>query len=225
MTSLTVRTTKTLQAGPVFITCPAFFMRFSIALAALLLAPTLATAMDRTSVYTKLDSADCTQYAPPAVAEDEPTLEEGKLVCQGPGQMTATINVYDGRSYMSFGEDDVRERLFMSFDHPGPAMEWRLHDGVPVAMILRFKLGGLSVGGNDNVQGNVLVVHRLVSKAGSSCLVGWVDASANKAANEMAREMADAAAAFRCGTDKPHTFGERSPLIEMEAEAAGLEPL
>ncbi|MEN0042090.1 MAG: hypothetical protein AAF764_12265, partial [Pseudomonadota bacterium] len=142
-----------------------------------------------------------------------------------PGQMTATINVYDGRSYMSFGEDDVQGRLFMSFDNPGPAMEWRLHDGVPVAMILRFKLGGLSVDGEDNAQGNVLVVHRLVSERGSACLVGWVDARANKGANEMAREIADAAPAFRCGTDNPHTFGEITPLVAQEAEARGLERL
>ncbi|MEN0041681.1 MAG: hypothetical protein AAF764_10150 [Pseudomonadota bacterium] len=217
-----------------FNTGPAFFMHPSIrsvaiALTAFFAVATFAEAMEMTSTYTKLDGPDCAQKAPPKTGENEYSLEEGTLVCNGPKGFTATIHAYDGRSFMQFGDDfgegEMLGRTFMSFDMPGPAMEWRLHDGVPVAMILRFKIGGLSAPGVKDGRGNVLVIHRLPGLGGPACHVAWVDAIANKNANEMAREVADAAPSFRCGTDKPHTFGEVTPIVAFEAESLGLDRL
>lgn len=43
---------------------------------------------------------------------------------------------------------------------------------------------------------------------GNSCHIAYVDALANKNANDLAREAADKAGDFNCATDEPETLGE-----------------
>jgi len=55
-------------------------------------------------------------------------------------------------------------------------------------------------------KGQVLVVTQLVE--GNTCHVAYVDALANKDANELARKAADESGDFDCATDEPEVIGK-----------------
>lgn len=86
------------------------------------------------------------------------------------------------------------------FNRLGETLEWRLSNEsgrwLPVATIVRYHTADIDTGEDS---GQVLVVTQLVE--GNSCHIAYVDARANKDANELARAAADAAGNFDCGSD------------------------
>ena len=56
------------------------------------------------------------------------------------------------------------------------------------------------------VAGQVLVVSQI--EEGNSCHIAYVDALANKDANELARAAADKAGDFDCANDEPEVIGK-----------------
>ena len=87
------------------------------------------------------------------------------------------------------------------FNELGDKLEWRLSNASgrwqSVATIVRYHLADAETGENS---GQVLVVTQLVE--GNSCHIAYVDARANKDANDLARAAADAAGDFDCNSDE-----------------------
>lgn len=94
------------------------------------------------------------------------------------------------------------------FNRLDEKLEWRLSNAsgrwLPVATIVRYHIADSDTGKDS---GQVLVVTQL--QEGNSCHIAYVDARANKDANELARAAADAAGDFDCASDeiaRPGTF-------------------
>ena len=105
---------------------------------------------------------------------------------------------------------------FGPFNSTGKKIEWRLDEGgTPISAILRYYIAdpeGVATGDQ------VLVVSRVAQPGdGLSCVVGYVDARANKNANELARTVADQDATdFACGYSEAAWYGAtRGPTTGM----------
>jgi len=102
---------------------------------------------------------------------------------------------------------------FSQFNHINDTVEWRLNKNLPYAAILRWFIENSNENGeySNELKGQVLVVSTVASHASpQSCVVGYVDARANKNANAIARNVADKfARGFKCGTDTPKFHGKR----------------
>jgi hypothetical protein len=68
---------------------------------------------------------------------------------------------------------------------------------------VRYHTANVETGEN---KGQVLVVTQLAE--GNSCHIAYVDALANKDANELARAAADKSGKFNCAKDEPEVIGE-----------------
>ncbi len=153
-----------------------------------------------TSTYTKLNLDQCNQLS---VGEDNASAE---WVCPGLGNRPVWVREGDLRFFVSFGgtgKDQVATGETLGpFNRIGETLEWRLGaNGQPFATILRWFAEF-----DDGRVGQVLVVTKLA--ADGVCHVAYVDALANKNANELARQAADnLSAGFRCGTQQPVIMG------------------
>lgn len=178
-----------------------------------LAAPVLAG--DMTSVYTRLDFEQGCQTVK--------RVDEGEsvsLLCRGYKDYPVHFAEGDLRHAVQFGfvEPD-RQRVWQSFaqwNHISNTIEWRLKEGKPVAAILRWFIENTDAAGSADPArlGQVLVVSRVGQKSDpQACVVGYIDALANRHANELARELADShAAGFSCGSGRPAFHGLRGKL-------------
>jgi hypothetical protein len=170
------------------------FMRGIVAIAGLcaLFAPQAAAAETVTSAYTKIKISEC------AVVEISEEEEWGIWRCEGYGGVSVRVAEGDLRTFVSY-DDDAGEQLaatqtFPGFNSTGETLEWRLKDGKPFATILRFYIE------HDEAKSQVLVVTQLKPL---TCHIGYVDATRNANANELARQVADEmAGSFDCGNDE-----------------------
>ena len=163
-----------------------------------------------TSAYTKINlETGCNFYSTNEMG--------GEATC--PGYKNSAIHFAEGdlRQMVQYGV--VRQpfnpwQSFGEFNRINDVVEWRLLNDVPQATILRWFIEN-----NDNdagmptkkTEGQVLVVSTVGSEANPvSCVAGYVDARANKDANDIARNVADAIApTFDCETDEPKFHGQR----------------
>lgn len=117
---------------------------------------------------------------------------------------------------------------FSAFASVNETVEWRLEGQIPAATILRYFIANADPetgAPNEKLKGQVLVVSKVASKKDPrGCVIGLVDALANKKANDLARQVADEkASTFQCGTDTPGFVGQRGPLSsEFSSNVAGL---
>ena len=92
------------------------------------------------------------------------------------------------------------------FNRLGEKLEWRLSNDLgrwmPIATIVRYHTADPETGED---KGQVLVVTQLVE--GNVCHIAYIDALANKNANELAREAADASGDFDCAKDEVEVIG------------------
>lgn len=156
-------------------------VRLSLLTAALALLAFPAAAQTIDSAYTDVDLDGCEQ-----ISEDE---MGASFLCEGYGGMPMTIGEGDLRFFVSYGDDAGNEKAAGQtpppFNYPGKKMEWRLSDGKPFATILRYFVQR-EEGQED---GQILVVTKV--EPGATCHVAYIDALANKNANELARQAAD----------------------------------
>jgi hypothetical protein len=155
----------------------------------------------------------------------------GSWRCRGLDGTAVLIGAGDQRTTMSFGsharDEPAAGQTLQGFNEAYQGdIEWRFvpergRRTRPFAAIVRWRTtlpeqtDGKEPG---TVHGQVLVVTRL--GPGGVCHVGYVDALANRNANELARRIADARArAFRCGVDKPLIAGETGPGFSSSADA------
>ncbi len=146
------------------------------------------------SEYEQGASAYCTGYKGYPVHFDEGDLRQ--MVRFG---HVASLN----NQWESFGQ----------FNRINDTIEWRLRDGKPFATILRWFIENPDSDGvpSKKVEGQVLVVSKVADHENpTSCVVGYVDARANKSANVLARKLADERAeSFVCASDKPQIIGKK----------------
>ena len=140
--------------------------------------------------------------------------------------LTARCAGYTGYPVI-FSEGDLRQMVrfghlakldgqwesFGQFNRANDTIEWRLKDKKPYAAILRYFIENSDDNGEYKkaFEGQVLVVSTVGTyEKPASCVVGYVDARANKNANKLSQELADTKAeSFICGKDKPGFFGKR----------------
>ncbi len=154
------------------------------------------------------------------------TIEEdnmgGTYKCGGYKDYPIYFKEGDLRQSMAYGHVaqiliDEGFQSFGAFNHVNTKIEWRLDaNGMPIAAILRWFIENSNpeTGAVDDAsRGQVLVISRVAGQNdGMSCVVGYVDALANKNANELARQIADQEARyFACGLDEAFWWGERGP--------------
>lgn len=168
-----------------------------------------------TSAYTKLDFKKTCK-----VLEE---IEEGgsvSMLCDGYQDYPVHFAEGDLRHSVQFGHVDTgADSIWQSFaqwNRVSGTIEWRLQDGRPVAAILRWFIENTDDAGSADPTrtGQVLVVSRVGQQADmGACVVGYVDALANRDANVLARDVADTLAPdFVCGTDRPEFHGTRGRL-------------
>lgn len=179
---------------------------------AVLLAAPAAVASE--STFTKLNLDACK------------TLEEDQagviLGCKGLKDYPVLYKEGDARPSLFYGSLDKAYRdsafeTFSAFSSVNSTLEWRVEGERPFATILRFFISNTNQDTgevDEKLKGQVLVISRVgTGEDGSSCVVGLVDALANKDANRLAQSVADKRVrGFRCGVEQPQYYGERGPL-------------
>lgn len=106
-----------------------------------------------------------------------------------------------------FGAKMADGQTLPPFNRLGEKLEWRLSNELgrwmPIATIVRYYTADPQTGED---KGQVLVVTQLVE--GNSCHIAYIDALANKNANELARQAADASGHFECARDEVKIIGK-----------------
>jgi len=157
------------------------------------------------SSYTQLDiDKDCT-FKMPANEEEEGMGSFGTChVSNAP-----VIHLMEGDLRHSVGFGAIKQfQSFGQFNRMNTTIEWRSNGERPYSAIVRFFIDNP----DDRPQeGQVLVVHRVAeTDNGHTCVVGMVDARANRNANILARQVADTMArSFNCSQDRPEYHGAR----------------
>ena len=147
------------------------------------------------SVYAPLDLGRC------AIVEEVPE-EEGftRWRCPGHAAIPLFVSSGEGRFDVDAGLDSGEFEYFGSLNRPAPRLEWRLHGGMPVAIIYRLLLEPF-----ESTSGSVLIVKTIGRAGRAGCRIATVDGTLPDA-NELARAAADRAPRFRCGVDQPEDF-------------------
>lgn len=171
-------------------------MRRILLLLAICLWPGAALADDVTSAYTRFEiENDCRLV--------EQDAEKTYAVWSCPGYEGAEIiqAVSDDRSFVGFGPDGRQRctfrRTFTPFNTALSPVEWRLRNGLPFAVIERWRVW-TDDQGNSNTW---LVVSALHDD--DTCPVHYVAGSYPKANEEARRAADDIAPGFNCKTDTP----------------------
>ncbi len=174
---------------------------------ALSMARTPAVSEEISSAYEKLDVRRDCKHKASSVEEDY-----GSWRCAGYAGVPMWLSAGDQRMYVSFGpkadnEPAASQTLAPFNDFYKGVVEFRQTGGKPFATIIRWNYKHASEIDKRTASGRLLVVTRL--PPGPVCHVGYVDALANRNANELAREIADTKArGFDCGKDKPNIAGK-----------------
>ncbi len=148
---------------------------------------------DIQSVYTDLNLDDC---------EVLQTFEEGggvELRCPGYKNIPLFVSEGDLRFDIDVGVPNDQWTSQSAFNTLGEKVEWRLRNGRPFAVIIRYHLDHGS--GTGERLPSVLAVLTVGREGSPGCLVGWVPANAKPNQNEAARQLADQQAeGFDCST-------------------------
>ena len=146
------------------------------------------------SRYTDLDLDDC------ELVSQQTEGEGSTWRCPGLGDMALIVMSGDGRMDLDAGADNGAWESIGAFNAEPDTVEWRMADGVPLAIIYRLR--------DVTPQGNGKTVLMVETVGNDGCLVGRV-AGDTANANARARTIADEAAdGFACGADEPETVGE-----------------
>ncbi|MXN63599.1 hypothetical protein GR183_01675 [Stappia sp. GBMRC 2046] len=141
-----------------------------------------------------------------------------------PGYGTYVVHFAEGdlRQSATFSHSGIGPRRdywqsFSEWNSASDTIEWRLADGRPYATILRWFIDNVDPNtgsADESHRGQVLVISTVAeTEPEQGCVAGYVDARANRAANEIARRVADEIArTFDCERDEPRYHGERGPF-------------
>lgn len=170
-----------------------------------------ASADNITSAYSDLNiEKDCKFY----LSHDQ----GGQAKCPGYKDYSVHFAEGDLRQMVQFGfveKPFENWQSFAQFNRVHNVIDWRLNNGKPYAAILRWFIENADpqTGSPTKAyEGQILVISTVgTNQHPYSCVVGYVDARANKNANKMAHEIADNLAAdFQCGKDRAKYHGKKS---------------
>jgi hypothetical protein len=185
------------------------------------LAPNVAGAGEEfSSQYTSADVKKCRKFDTVNVDDSE---FGASWVCRGLSGYVVVVSEDDLRTTVSVGKtikaadkEPAASQGFGPFNFAYDTVEWRSRNGVPFAIIQRWNISDQA---NPTKQGRpgrtaMLIVTRL--PPGPVCHVAYVDVTANKEPNVLARRAADELArGFKCDKDEVRIVGERGRAIEL----------
>jgi hypothetical protein len=163
-------------------------------------------AQGASSIFTEFNLDRC------AVVEKLP--ETGSVVqrCNGLDDFPLFIAEDDLRFFVGYGPNGRRQKAFTQtlpqFNSIHSKIEFRMRPGSkhPYASILRY----FTDSGDGRPKGQVLVVTKIAGK--EACHMAYIDAIANKDANQLAQRTADEmASTFDCARDEPRDIGAVGP--------------
>ncbi|AFY54628.1 hypothetical protein Riv7116_2096 [Rivularia sp. PCC 7116] len=135
------------------------------------------------SVYTSLELKDC---------EVVETYEErgGRLLrCNGYQDISLYVKDQGARFDVNAGVPSSKwTTKGLAYNSIGKTVEWRIHDGKPVAIILRYNF---MTDGMNPTGWSDLAVTSVGRKGSPGCLIEWVKADAKPSQNKAARQIAD----------------------------------
>lgn len=134
------------------------------------------------SAFTQLELDEC------EVLRLYDESEGRELRCVGYRQIPVFVSIGDMRHDVDVG---VRNDRWSSPTHRnklGSTLEWRLRDGEPLAVIVRYELDGDT---GATMERTELAVITIGQEGSPGCLVGWVSAGAQPSQLEAARALAD----------------------------------
>src|SRR6266702_5925999 len=177
-----------------------------------------ANAQNLGSSYTSTAPKDCRMIGKPSELDGSTTR-----VCPGKSGLVVVIAEDDLREVVSVGRnraaaarEPAAQVWFRPFNSSAHTVEWRAADGKPFAIIQRWHIadnGDLDKSGRPTDK-PMLAVTRL--PPGPVCHVAYVDAQANRDANELARKAADEfARGFQCGKDEVKVIGETGIAVGL----------
>ena len=166
---------------------------------------------EMSNAYSKLDEASCMTL----VANEQEGWSQ--QVCKGYDGIAVFVSEGDLRMSLSYRDQKAGDRYFTfgNFNRVGDTMEWRLRDedGVkaPFATILRWY-----VSVEQPREEQALVITKI--EENDYCIAGFVEATAEPDANQLARDVADSVVPdFACGKDQPQWHGKTGPLAKTMA--------
>lgn len=182
-----------------------------------------AAAADIASAYSDIDLDKTCKFDPSA----DDAGDSACAWCTGLGGAAVRFCEGDLRQSIEYGPVDAQSNHWASFgqfNHMAPRIEWRTQGGKPFAAIQRrfIENENPATGTPDKAhEGQVLVVSTVATADNPvSCFVAFVDARANRNANELARQAADELArGWTCGSDEPPYLGERGPFAGEPSES------
>lgn len=161
-----------------------------------LLLPSVALAAN-TSAYTSFDLKKCKVLRAPVPDEED----GGSSLCKGYGKLKMYFSEGDLRTTIAFGTNPqdhcASGQSFGHFNSVNAAIEWRLHNGKPLATIQRWYV---AQGDDAPKDKDWLVVTKL--EPTNSCRMAVIEGALPQA-NAKAREVADQLSpTFKCETDE-----------------------
>lgn len=202
--------------------------------------PASAQVAQSISNYTSTAMKDCRKISGGSADDDG-----GARVCPGPAGLSVLVSEGDLRETVSVGRtpkaaerEPAAQAWFGPFSSTTPTIEWRAESKgkQPFAMIQRWHLADIEDEGKDGrpIAKQLLVVTRLPpdgaysAKVGTGfangiranpenavCHVAFIDVKANPNPNDLAREAAESARSFKCGTDKVKVMGVTGRAVEL----------
>ena len=136
-----------------------------------------------TSAYTEIAGCETLR-----VYEESGGVEQR---CPGYGGVPLFVSEGDLRYDVDAGVPNGVFTTASPFNAIRPTVEWRLRDGRPFAVIVRYDLDA----GDGGPTASELAVISVGTEGAPGCLVGWVPADAAPSQNEAARALADREAA------------------------------
>lgn len=148
------------------------------------------------SVYTDFDLEAC------RVTGESTEGASVDYACPGRADVPIFVHLGDGRFDLDAGVDGGEFMTIGAFNELGERLEWRTKDGVPVAVIFRYR--DVTPQGEGRT---VLAVEKVGQAGAPGCRVAQI-AGDTPDANDVAREIADTRAeSFRCGRDEARIVG------------------
>ena len=121
--------------------------------------------------------------------------------CPGYGGVPLYVSEGDLRYDVDAGVQNDRWTTPGGFNGLGKTVEWRIRDGRPFAVIVRYEVEG--PGGTAAERRSDLAVIKVGREGAPGCLVSYVGADARPSQNEAARALADReAAGHDCSADR-----------------------
>lgn len=135
------------------------------------------------SVYTPLDLENC------EVLETDEESGGQLFRCDGYQGIPLYVTDEGGRFDVDAGVPNAEwTTAARPYNSIGDTVEWRIHDGKPVATILRYNF---TTDGIDQIRTSELAVTSIGREGSPGCLIEWVEADAQPDQNTAARQVAD----------------------------------